>query len=202
MTQIDAELKPGRKLGFISTWLLAQLVFLVIAFLSFRLIAISDTRSLSYDALLFAALIVFPPTSFMALWGIKAALGGRGAKIVFIGLSGSAIWGIVFFSDLPAVYLPSICWLIAAIPVFLVTAFIRWIRDIEAAFAERRAARREQRRLERLAPDTEEIDEYLWLHQHPKNANEMVFLELDRLSEYRKQQAIHAADPTSLPPTF
>jgi len=202
MTQIDAEQKPGRKLGFISTWLLAQLVFLVIAFLSFRLIAMSDTRSLSYDAFLFAALIVFPPTSFMALWGIKAALGGRGAKIVFIGLSGLAIWGIVFFSDLPAVYLSSICWLIAAIPVFLVTAIIRWIRDIEAAFAERRAARREQKRLERLAPDTEEIDEYLWLHQHPKNADERVSIELYKFHKYMEQQAIHEVDRSSLPPTY
>ncbi|ENA27873.1 hypothetical protein HMPREF1487_09056 [Pseudomonas sp. HPB0071] len=197
MTQIDAEQKLVTKRGFIRTWLLAQLVFLVIAFLSFRLIAMSDTRSLSYDAFLFAALIVFPPTSFMGLWGYKAALGGGTSKVIFGLLSVASIGGVVFFSDLVPVSVTSGIWLAVALPVFLITRLVKLIKDTENAFAARRAERAKPR----VYADEENTNEYVWLTPNSPNCKSFALRELDDLHDYMEQQVLHEANPLHPHPT-
>ncbi|MBA1250417.1 MULTISPECIES: hypothetical protein [Pseudomonas] len=178
MTQIDAEQKPGRKLGFISTWLLAQLVFLVIAGVWVAIgTMVGDGYRITNLALF--GLCALPPTSFLALWGVRAALGGRIAKLIFGLISTAAVIGAVWFSKHDAVLMASVVWLVTAVPFFLISALVKMIREKEQAFAERRAQRTQQH----IYRD-EEVDEYEWL-QRQTSAH----------LEHLRSKVLHAADP-------
>lgn len=177
MTQIDAEQKPGRKLGFISTWLLAQLVFLVIAGVWVAIgTMVGDGYRITNLALF--GLCALPPTSFLALWGVRAALGGRIAKLIFGLISTAAVIGGVWFSKHDAVLMASVVWLVTTVPFFLISALVKLIREKEQAFAERRASRPAP-----LQPVEDKCDEYEWF---------------DRDVEYRQyiaDQLMHSNDP-------
>ena len=201
MTQIDAEQKPVTKRGFIRTWLLAQLAFLVVAAVWVAFFTMVG-KGYSVTHLALFGLCVFPPASFLALWGVRAALGGRFAKLGFFVLSAAAIATTIWFSDLAAALMISVSWLVVAVPFFLITALIKLIRDIEGSFAEQRANKREQRRLERLAPVTEEVDEYVLFKQNAVGGTNEAIRDLRKLQAHVEQQMIHDSVPGTQHPTW
>jgi hypothetical protein len=201
MTQIDAEQTPVKKRGFIRTWLLAQLAFLVIAAVW---VAFFTMLGKGYSVTHFAlfGMGVFSPASFLAIWGAKAALGGRFAKLGFFVLSAAAIATTIWFSELAAALMISVSWLVVALPFFFITALIKLIRDIEGAFAEQRAHKREQRRLGRLAPVTEEVDEYVLFTQNAVGGSNEAIRDLRKLQAHVEQQMIHDSVPGTQHPTW
>ncbi|TWI49593.1 hypothetical protein IQ22_03916 [Pseudomonas duriflava] len=196
MTQIDAEQKPGRKLGFIGTWLLVQLVFLVIAGVWVAIgTMVGDGYRVTNLALF--GLCALPPTSFLALWGVRAALGGRIAKLIFGLISTAAVIGAVWFSKHDTVLMASVVWLVTAVPFFLISALVKLIREKEQAFAERRA-----KRLQRCVCSYEEADEYVWLGQTTTNGTNQAIRDLRKFQEHVEQQMIHDSVPGTQHPTW
>ncbi|MFV1944163.1 hypothetical protein VPH49_25575 [Pseudomonas luteola] len=191
MTQIDAEQKPVTKRGFIRTWLLAQLAFLVVAAVWFAFLTMVG-KGYSVTHLVLFGLCVFPPASFLALWGVRAALGGKFAKLVFFVLSAAAIATTIWFSDLAAALMISLSWLAVAVPFFFITKLIMLIKNIDNAFAARRADRAKPR----VFADEEGADEYVWFNHVDQSDSNVALKELNKTFQYVEQQMLHESEPT------
>jgi hypothetical protein len=180
MTQIDAEQKPVTKRGFIRTWLLAQLAFLVVAAVW---VAFFTMLGKGYSVTHFAlfGMGVFPPASLLALWGVRAASGGMIAKSIFGTFSVAAIIGAVCFSHIDAVLMASVVWLVTAVPFFLISSLVKLIKEKEEDFARRRA----QRSLSAAHIEDDSDDEYEWLNKH-----------IAAHERYLNDVCIHECDPT------
>lgn len=197
MTQIDAEQKPVTKRGFIRTWLLAQLAFLVVAAVWVAFFTMVG-KGYSVTHLALFGLCVFPPASFLALWGVRAALGGRFAKLGFFVLSAAAIATTIWFSDLAAAFMISVSWLVIAVPFYLLSTLVKFIRNKEESFAVLRA----QRSQYRSYPEEEEADAYVWRESNATHHSNTALKELEKFQNYVDQQMLHDSNPVVPKPTL
>ena len=180
MTQIDVDQKPVTKRGFIRTWLLAQLAFLVVAAVWVAFFTMVG-KGYSVTHLALFGMCVFPPASFLALCGVRAASGGRIAKLIFALISTAAVIGGVWFSKHDAVLITSVVWLVTAVPFFLISALVKHIKKKEEDFARTRA----QRSPSPTYIEDDSDDEYEWLNKH-----------IAAHERYLNDVCIHECDPT------